>query len=298
MSGYLQPMTKAEERPHLISPSSKKTNVHWSSKLTTKISSKWTDNDELFRVESIHKDEEEEDSEGSYNPTATSLKQEKSRKRRSNGSLISPKKDSPLPPLPTVENFLAIMDASSSPPNSPYFSAQSLSLSSQSTLNSVLLDDITEGLASAHIMEPCLSSESSSSSNSSTDTVHQTSDHDDEFLKSPPPVPPKDPVLRPELLLSIDPIKKEPNKKKRASAVEIRVSTHDVHRFFSPKSADVKSSNTKQRSSMVPPRRSSMPLPPPKIEHEDMPPLPLNAKQITDEYNGNKKPVSDERYTS
>ncbi|CEP16289.1 hypothetical protein [Parasitella parasitica] len=300
---------KQNTRPHLIPPFAKKINIHWSME-EEDVSKNWKSQRELYRVESIHpqdqEDDEAQDSEDLY-----ALKQEKSRKRRSNGSLVPlpvkallsepmTRENSPLPPLPTVENFLTIMNAPTSP-DSSYFSARSISSnsSSQSTLNSILLDDVTEGLASTHIMEPCLSSDSQTSSGASS--INKPSS------LSPPPVPPKDREL--QRILTMDPqdnsttninnkeekkggvsMNPEPLKrahstrrKKTKSTMEMRVATSDIsnnhHAIFAPKSADATSSFRPP----IPPRRSSMPLPPPKTSSNDaVPPLPTDAKKKAD----------------
>ena len=177
MDGYV------DDRPHLIPPFAKKINIHWSRE-EEDVSKNWRNQRKLYRVESLdnHEQQQEEDSEDSYNQAliTSTLKREKSRKRRSNGSLVPlpvkallsapmTRENSPLPPLPTVENFLSIMNAPTSP-DSSYFSARSglSNSSSQSTLTSILLDDVTDSLACTHIMEPCLSTDSHSSSSSSS----------------------------------------------------------------------------------------------------------------------------------
>ncbi|KAG1097199.1 hypothetical protein G6F42_018222 [Rhizopus arrhizus] len=150
-----------DAKSHLIPPFAKKINIHWSME-EEDVSKNWRSQRELYRVEQIHpqheehgEEDEEADSEDSYNQAivVSTLKRDKSRKRRSNGSLLPApvksllsapmtRENSPLPPLPTVENFLTIMNAPTSP-DSSYFSARSVSSnsSSHSTLNSILLDD-------------------------------------------------------------------------------------------------------------------------------------------------------------
>ncbi|GAN06951.1 rap guanine nucleotide exchange factor 4 isoform X1 [Mucor ambiguus] len=334
-------------KSHLIPPFAKKTNIHWSME-EEDVSQNWRNQRALYRVESIHpqheehgEDEEEADSEDSYNQAlvATTLKREKSRKRRSNGSLVPApvkallsapmtRENSPLPPLPTVENFLTIMNAPTSP-DSSYFSARSVSSnsSSQSTLHSILLDDVTDGLASTHIMEPCLSSDSHSSSGASSMTVATKKADVTVTIKSPPssttssdppPVPPKDRDLK--RMLTMDPqdnattninnkqekrnsITMDPetlkrvhsSKKKKTvpSTTEMRITTSDIsnnHAFFAPKSADA----TSTFRPPIPPRRSSMPLPPPKFDsNAAVPPLPVDAKKKADAYSRRPSKLDD-----
>jgi hypothetical protein len=286
------------KRPHLISPFAKKTNIHCSlddDNNSSNSNTRWgTQHKELYRVH--HTDDEDSGT------STRSIVLEKSRKRRSDGSLIPPpplsisiaRHDSPLPPLPTVENFLTILNAPASP-DSSYFSARSASsaFSSQSTLNSILLDDVANHLASTHIMEPCRSSESSSSSSSSTSTIGEKKhDSDDDTMtvieQKPPPVPPKDHVqIQSNRLLKMDPQdntimninNKQEKRRIMAKPAEMRITTSDIPKsqyYASPKSADVASGRPP-----IPPRRSSMPipLPPSKQPLAAVPPLPVDAKK-------------------
>ncbi|KAL7310719.1 hypothetical protein PS15m_010186 [Mucor circinelloides] len=337
-----------DAKSHLIPPFAKKINIHWSME-EEDVSKNWRNQRELYRVEQIHpqheehgEEDEEADSEDSYNQAivVSTLKRDKSRKRRSNGSLVPApvkallsapmtRENSPLPPLPTVENFLTIMNAPTSP-DSSYFSARSVSSnsSSHSTLNSILLDDVTDGLASTHIMEPCLSTDSQSSSGASS--IESTTKKADVqvTIKSPcsssassipPPVPPKDHDLkrmltmdpqdnsttninnkqekRSSITMSPETLKRVHSSKKKKtgpSATEMRITTSDIseshHAFFAPKSADATSSFRPP----IPPRRSSMPLPPPKFDsNAAVPPLPADAKKKADAYSRRPSKLDD-----
>lgn len=324
-----------DAKSHLIPPFAKKINIHWSME-EEDVSKNWRNQRALYRVESIHPqqheehgdEEDEADSEDSYHQAlvVSTLKREKSRKRRSNGLLVPApvkallsapmtRENSPLPPLPTVENFLTIMNAPTSP-DSSYFSARSVSSnsSSQSTLNSILLDDVTDGLASTHIMEPCLSSDSHSSSGASsvasTTKKANVASSPPSASSVPPPVPPKDRDLkrmltmdpqdsattninnkqekRSSITMSAETLKRVHSSKKKKTApstTEMRITTSDIsnshHAFFAPKSADATSSFRPP----IPPRRSSMPLPPPKFDsNAAVPPLPVDAKKKADAY--------------
>ncbi|KAL9538129.1 hypothetical protein MBANPS3_011173 [Mucor bainieri] len=333
-----------DAKSHLIPPFAKKINIHWSVE-EEDVSKNWRNQRALYRVESIHpqheehdEEEEEADSEDSYHQAlvASTLKREKSRKRRSNGLLVPApvkallsapmtRENSPLPPLPTVENFLTIMNAPTSP-DSSYFSARSVSSnsSSQSTLNSILLDDVTDGLASTHIMEPCLSSDSHSSSGASsvastTKKTETTVPGQSSPSSVPPPVPPKDLDLkrmltmdpqgnattninnkqekRSSITMSQETLKRVHSSKKKKTApstTEMRITTSDIsnnhHAFFAPKSADATSSFRPP----IPPRRSSMPLPPPKFDsNAAVPPLPVDAKKKADAYSRRPSKLDD-----
>jgi hypothetical protein len=306
-------------RPHLVSPFAKKTNIHCSSPDSN---IRWrTQHKELYRVH--HTDDEDSEN------TTRRIGLEKSRKRRSNGALVSPlsvpmtRHDSPHPSMPTVDKFLTILNAPASP-DSSYFSARSVSSSassSQSTLNSILLDDVTEHLARTHIMEPCLSSESSisensaSSSSSTIDENSMTKKHDnenDDFITiieqkpSPPPVPPKDHVhIQSKRLLTMDPqdntITNMNNKQEKRSIMsrpaDMRITTSDL-----PKSqfyASPNSDETESERPPIPPRRSSMPTPLPSSKQPltTVPPMPVDAKQKANTYNSRRlaRTLADER---
>ncbi|KAK4508860.1 uncharacterized protein ATC70_013483 [Mucor velutinosus] len=335
-------------KSHLIPPFAKKINIHWSVE-EEDVFKNWRNQRALYRVESIHphheehgEEDEEADSEDSYSQAlvASTLKREKSRKRRSSGSLVPApvkallsapmtRENSPLPPLPTVENFLTIMNAPTSP-DSSYFSARSVSSnsSSQSTLNSILLDDVTDGLESTHIMESCLSSDSHSSSDASSMASATKKADVPVTIKSspsstassiPPPVPPKDHDLkrmltmdpqgnattninnkqekRSSITMSPETLKRVYSSKKKKiapSTAEMRITTSDIpnnhHASFAPKSADT----TSTFRPPIPPRRSSMPLPPPKSNsNAAMPPLPVDAKKKADAYSRRPSKLDD-----
>lgn len=322
------------KRPRLISPFTKKTNIHCSLDDDSSSDSNncWrTQHKELYRV---HPTDEDNDSEN----TKRGIVLKKNRKRRSNDSLIPPlsvsiaRHHSPLPPLPTVENFMTILYAPASP-DSSYFSARSTSSSassSQSTLNSILLDDVVDHLANTRIMKPCLSSDSNSSNSSSSSSsssnnggcissstsmdessITKNPDCDDEEImntmeQKPPPVPPKDPVhIQSERMLMMDPQNSSTmninNKQKKRSIMvrptQMRITTSDISnsQFYpSPKSADAASENP-----LIPPRRSSLPipLPPSKQSFIAAPPMPADAKQKANTYNSRRpeKILLDER---
>ena len=273
----------------LVSPFAKKTDIEWAmedeeSSVTDNISLSF----ETYSIADATKD---------YHGDPT-VKREKSRKRRSNGSLVAglnpltapatpPKvlssipmtrNNSPLPPLPTVENFLTILNAPTSP-DSSYFSARSTSSSSSSTLSSMNLDDVTEGISKAHIGSP---------------VVNYT----------PPHPPPKDHIRLTERHL-MDPqdhnltnINNKQEKRgnmsnmRRNSSTSVRINTKDVanDQNAPPKSAD--GYQTRKRPP-IPPRTSSMPLTPPKSV---APPMPAEAKKIAADYSrrGSAKTLVDE----
>lgn len=314
-------------RPYLVSPSAKKTNILWSME-------EHTNNSKQLSNSNHHMDQEEcydsniissssfesytiiESKQQDNYHELNSMQKEKSRKRRSNGSLVAPslsppkilsstpmtRNNSPLPPLPTVENFLTIMNTPTSP-DSSYFSARSTSSSSssQSTLNSMILDDVTDNLAKTHI-------------SSAEDRFLQNSDNEmkkseeNEYMQvdsCPPIPPPKDPLstadridIQRKLMDPQDHIISNMNNKqekrssaislKRSSAVstEMRISTSDISnhaKFSPPKSADA---NISKKRPPIPPRTSSMPLPPtpPKNAATTIPPLPVDAKKKTSAY--------------
>lgn len=281
----------------LISPFARKTDIQWTLEedeeefhLSTE-----EDNNEIsnmiaisFQDYSITDSTEDEH----YSPELVQLKRDKSRKRRSNGLLVAPalppkalssipmtRNNSPLPPLPTVENFLTIMNAPTSP-DSSYFSARSTSSSSSSTLSSMILDDVTEGLSKTQITD----------SNSTT-----TSTLDDKDECKPPIPPPKDHTSnRMDERQLMDPqdhslthMNNKQEKRssssgsiKRNSSTEMRISTSDIsnHHPLPPKSADV---YLPKKRPPIPPRTSSMPLTPPKTI---APPLPADAKKKAYDY--------------
>ncbi|KAI8065323.1 uncharacterized protein B0P05DRAFT_213338 [Gilbertella persicaria] len=255
----LSSMSVEQCRLHLVPPFAKKTNIHWddqdmSGPLPCQ---QLVDHYQAFYPMM-------DDNERQPQPESHQV----SRKRRCQ-PIMDPqqRKNLPLPPLPTVENFLTIMDEPNSPASS-YFSARShSSVSSNSTLNSLLLDDITDQLAKTHLIEPTFLFE-----NNAILDKEQTADC---LLSLPPPVPPKDAHLA---------------KRKETKAIMQSIS-HYPHETSSHKKRRVTETTTnsgffhkqsKQRPP-IPPRRSSMPLPLPPKETE-IPSMPLNAKKNAQYY--------------
>lgn len=299
---YIKTSEKTEiNRHYLISPSSKQTNILWSVEEDQNLVDQ--DDDEEEEGYNIHDSAISSMEEDTYHPNSVTIRKKNSRKRRSNGSLIAPaslapptllsstpmtRNNSPLPPLPTVENFLTIMDAPASP-DSSYFSARSTSSSSssQSTLNSISLDDVTDNLAKVQVS----SSHGGSQSDEKSDAYAMQVD-------SPPTPPPKDrlsAVDRMDIERNwTDPHSISNNKQpkrtnslvlKRNSATEMRITTTDVQKNAKhppPKSADA---NLSQMRPPIPPRTSSMPLPPtPPKSAGAVPPLPAGAKKKASAY--------------
>ncbi|KAI9274876.1 ras guanine nucleotide exchange factor domain-containing protein [Helicostylum pulchrum] len=298
---YMKTSEKVEiNRHYLVSPTSKQTNILWSVEEDQHLVGQEEEEEEGYNIHDSAISSMEEDI---YHPGSVTVRKKNSRKRRSNGSLIAPsslapsallsstpmtRNNSPLPPLPTVENFLTIMDAPASP-DSSYFSARSTSSSSssQSTLNSISLDDVTDNLAKAQIS----SSHAGSQSDEKPDAYAMQVD-------SPPTPPPKDrlsaAVDRMDIEKNLTDTHSIANKQqkrtnslvlKRNSATEMRITTTGVQKhskYPPPKSADA---NLSQMRPPIPPRTSSMPLPPtPPKSAGAVPPLPAGAKKKASAY--------------
>lgn len=301
-------------RSFLISPFSKKTDIEWSLEEDNEDSSTEEDDDNNSLANNFKSYSMTNDTEGdSY----SILRREGSRKRRSNSSLVAPslppkilcsipmtRTNSPLPPLPTVENFLTIMNGPTSP-DSSYFSARSTSSSSSSTLSSMTLDDVTDSLAKTQI-------------DSTIPPDHFTAA---ESCTTPPVPPPKDHIsgsentdkqqlkdLRDHSITNMN-NKQEKRRsstcsssgslKRNSSSTEMRISTSDIsnHRRPSspPKSADVYLPKSRPP---IPPRTSSMPLQAPKLNSfsTDVPPLPADSLERTTNYKrrASEKTLTDE----
>lgn len=309
--------------PYLTSPSGKKTNILWTLDENSQSSIRDHPSDQ---EESYHSKLISSSSFDSYTITDQQddyekfnrVKKEKTRKRRSNGSPIAPllspppnilsstpmtRNNSPLPPLPTVENFLTIMNSPISP-DSSYFSARSTSSSSssQSTLNSMSLDDVTDSLAKTQIS----STDTKFLQNANSNEKHQ--EYPMEIDTCPPTPPPKDPLSAAAERLDfqrklMDPqnhvISNMNNKQekrsstislKRSSAIsstDMRISTSDIsnHTKFTPSPPNSADANINKKRPPIPPRTSSMPLPPTLPKHAaPPPPLPADAKKKTNAY--------------
>lgn len=317
---FMKANEKIEINKHyLVSPTTKQTNILWSVEEDSERNPNDTDDDgeiEIYcsklvsasSMESynVHDSAISSMEEDSYKVAPVTVRKKNSRKRRSNGSLILPtlvpillsstemnRNNSPLPPLPTVENFLTIMDTPASP-DSSYFSARSVSSSSssQSTLNSILLEDVTDNLAKTNINLDNACSQS--------EKIKKTGeeDYNVEVDGCPPTPPPKDRLctidridMQRKLMDPQDQIISNINNKqekrssstslKRNSAIEMRITTSDLKNKYPPKSADV---NLIQMRPPIPPRTSSMPLPPTPPKKAIVPPLPANAKKKVSAY--------------
>lgn len=275
-------------RSFLISPFAKNTDIEWTVEEDTENSSTEEEDSNVHTVELPF--ESYSVTTSAESDTYSTLKREDSRKRRSLAVPSLPPKvlcsipmtrtNSPLPPLPTVENFLTIMNGPTSP-DSSYFSARSTSSSSSSTLSSLTLDDVTDSLSKAQI------------------------EATPEDACTPPIPPPKDPIsgskntdkhqlmdLQDHSITNMNNKQEKrrsstcSNSLKRNSSTEMRISTSDIsnhhHPSSPPKSADV---YLPKKRPPIPPRTSSMPLQPPKLNlSTDVPPLPTDSLQRTSNY--------------
>ncbi|OBZ86719.1 Rap guanine nucleotide exchange factor 5 [Choanephora cucurbitarum] len=207
-----------------------------------------------------------------------------SRKRHSNGSIIHKKEQlySTLPPLPTMESFLTMMNMPS-PPELPDLTARSTSSSassSHSTINSLLLDDVSVRLAKVNLdsHSPLGKKEDHTPFNKPSKAISSKAP----VLPAPPPVPPKDFCLLEMSSSSTNKFMKYINThtdyRNEKSKLVLNEATSKKRRTTDMPKAGKKLLRAKsaQKRPPIPPRRSSMPSDV-TTEQTDLSKLPFDA---------------------
>ncbi|KAI8374846.1 hypothetical protein BD560DRAFT_86565 [Blakeslea trispora] len=286
-------MTIHSRRSHLIPPFSKNTNIFWGDEGLDEI---LTCQEFLAFHDEVKKKRQNEFDCAPYPNTHYA-----NRKRHSNGSIVYQKEQthSTLPPLPTMESFMTMMNMPHAP-ESPCLTARSTSSSvssSHSTINSLLLDDVSVRLAKVNLDDPSPLLKKNSKEYALS---HKTSAPIFSSVATPlppPPVPPKDFCLLE--VASYNPKKSlkcidtyVDYRHEKPSPVSSRTQSKKRRTAETPKT-EKKASRAKsaQRRPPIPPRQSSIPShePPKQIGSSQ---LPLNIPTH------HRKPADlDKRYT-